>query len=165
MASANDPNHAVPNAPLTGGQFNDTGVVQQFEGAGVPADKLILGVPYYGDKWSVSSPDPNAAITDGPAPAVYSQMWSDFSCAQSLTVHADDANPWATWYSPATGDPCGANLGTWREVYFETAASLGAKYDLVNRDNLLGTGMWALGFDTGRGELWDALQSHVTAKR
>ncbi len=164
MASANDAAHATPNAPLDGGRYNDTAVVQQFEAAGAPADKLILGVPYYGDKWSVSSPDPGAAITDGPAPAVYSQMWSDFACAQSLTVHASDPNPWATWYSPPQDDPCGADLGTWREVYFETPASLGAKYDLVNRANLLGTGMWALGFDTGRGDLWDALQSHVTAK-
>ncbi|HXA29158.1 MAG TPA: glycosyl hydrolase family 18 protein [Candidatus Angelobacter sp.] len=164
MAGGNDPAHAVSNAPLTGGRYNDTDVVNQYL-AKAPADKLILGVPYYGDKWSVSSPDPNAAITDGPAPSTYSQMLSDFGCAQRLTVHQNDATPWATWYSPPGGDPCGANLGAWREVYFETPASLGAKYDLVNRANLLGTGMWALGFDAGHGELWDTLQSHLTPKR
>jgi spore germination protein len=165
MAGANDGGHATANAPLSGGRFNDTAVIQQYAAAGAPPEKLILGVPYYGDKWSVSSPDPNAAISDGPAPSTYSQMLTDFACAQSLTIHGGDATPWATWYSPAEGDPCGANLGAWRELYFETAATLGAKYDLVNRANLLGTGMWALGFDSGHGELWDALQSHVTAKR
>jgi len=165
MATANNPGNAGPNAPLVGGQFNDTTVVQQFEAAGAPADKLILGVPYYGDKWSVTSPDPGAAITEGPDPAPYSQMLDDFACAQDLSLHPWEANPWAAWYSPAQNDPCGANLGTWREMYFETPESLAAKYDLVNRDGLLGTGIWALGFDTGHGELWDALQSHVTAKR
>jgi spore germination protein YaaH len=164
MASANDPAHAVPNAPLTGGQFNDTTVVAQYL-AQTSADKVILGVPYYGDKWSVDGPGPNANVVDGPAPSTYSQMLDDFACSQSLSVHPEGASPWATWYSPPDGDPCGADLGTWRELYFETAATLGAKYDLVNRSNLLGTGMWALGFDTGHGELWDALQSHVTAKR
>jgi spore germination protein len=164
MASGNSADHATSNAPVNGGHYNDTSVVQQYAAAGASADKLILGVPYYGDKWSVTSPDPNAATTDGPAPSTYSQMLSDFACAQSLTVHSGDATPWATWYSPAQDDPCGANLGAWREVYFETPATLAAKYDLVNSANLLGTGMWALGFDSGHGELWDALHAHITAK-
>jgi spore germination protein len=165
MASANDPSHATPNAPLTGGRFNDSAVLQQYAAAGAGPDKVILGVPYYGDKWSVISPGPNAAITDGPAPAIYSQLLDDFGCAQSLTVHQNDPTPWATWYSPPSGDPCGSDLGSWREVYFETPASIGAKYDLVNRASLLGTGIWALGFDKGHGELWDTLQSHLTPKR
>jgi spore germination protein YaaH len=165
MATANDPAHATPNAPLSGGRFNDSTVLQQYAAAGAGPDKVILGVPYYGDKWSVSSPDPNAATTDGPAPSTYAQMLDDFGCAQSLTVHQNDPTPWATWYSPPQGDPCGANLGAWREVYFETPATLGAKYDLVNRANLLGTGVWALGFDAGHGELWDTLQAHLTPKR
>jgi spore germination protein YaaH len=164
MATANDPNHAVPNAPLSGGQYNDTDVLAQYLQQTTP-DKLILGVPYYGDKWSVDSPAPNANVVEGPEPATYSDMLDGFACSQSLSVHPDGATPYATWYSPASGDPCGANLGTWRELYFETAATLGAKYDLVNHSNLRGTGMWALGFDTGHNELWDALQSHVTAKR
>jgi len=164
MATANDPGHAVPNAPLTGWQFNDTAVVGQYLQQTTP-DKLILGVPYYGDKWSVDSPAPNANVVEGPEPATYSDMLDGFACSQSLSVHPDGATPFATWYSPPDGDPCGADLGTWRELYFETAATIGAKYDLVNRSNLLGTGMWALGFDTGHNELWDTLQSHVTAKR
>jgi spore germination protein YaaH len=164
MSSDNTPGRASATAPLQGGQFNDTTVVQQYL-AKTRADKLILGVPYYGYKWTVTSPDPNAATVSDPQSATYSQMLDDFSCAQSLSVHAADATPWATWYSPPDGDPCGANLGAWRELYFDTAATIGAKYDLVNRTNLRGTGMWALGFDNGHTELWDALAGHVTAKK
>jgi spore germination protein len=164
MASGNDGDHATSNAPIADGTYNDTRVIQQYAHAGAGPDKLILGVPYYGDKWSVSSPDPHAAITDGPMPLTYSQMLDDFACEQSLSIHANEPNPWATWYSPAENDPCGANLGTWRESYFETPESLGAKYDLVNQANLLGTGIWALGFDTGHDELWRALHNHITAK-
>jgi spore germination protein YaaH len=164
MATDNTPGHASSNAPLTGGQFNDTDSVAQYL-TKTSADKLILGVPYYGYKWSVSSPDPNGATRDGPQASTYAQMFTDFACAQSLSVHRDDAQPWATWYSPPQDDPCGGNLGAWRELYFETPATLGAKYELVNRSNLRGTGMWALGFDAGHGELWDTLHTHVTAKR
>jgi len=164
MAGANTPGRASANAPLNGGQFNDTAVVQQYL-TETGADKLILGVPYYGTKWSVTSPDANAATTSDAQAATYAQMYADFGCAQSLAVHNGDATPWATWYSPPDGDPCGADLGTWREMYFETPATIAAKYDLVNRSNLRGTGIWALGFDSGHTELWDVLGSKVTARR
>ena len=165
VASSNDAGHATSNAPVAGGAYNDTTIVQQYEHAGAGADKLILGVPYYGYKWSVTSPDPHAPIVDGPMPLTYSQMLDDFRCEQSLSIHDDLASPWATWYSPAENDPCGADLGSWRESYFETPESLGTKYDLVNQANLLGTGIWALGFDSGHDELWRTLHSHITAAR
>ena len=163
MQFDNTPGHASATAPLQGGQFNDSDSVVQYL-TETSADKVILGVPYYGYKWDVASPDANAATGGDPQTATYAQMLADFSCAQSLTRHDGDATPWATWYSPAAGDPCGADLNSWREIYFDTAATLGAKYDLVNRANLRGTGMWALGFDSGHTELWDALATHVTAR-
>lgn len=163
MQFDNTPGHASATAPLHGGEYNDSDSVAEYL-TRTSADKLILGVPYYGYKWSVSSPDPNGEITSDPEPATYSQMLDDFACAQQLTRHDGDGTPWATWYSPASGDPCGANLNSWREIYFDTATTIGTKYDLVNRANLRGTGMWALGFDAGHNDLWDVLQSHVTAR-
>ncbi|HEV7680158.1 MAG TPA: glycosyl hydrolase family 18 protein [Candidatus Dormibacteraeota bacterium] len=164
MNSDNNPGHAGATSPLSGGQFNDTDAISQYL-AKTTADKVILGVPYYGYKWSVSSYDANAATT-GPAEAeTYSQLIRDLTCGQvDLAVHQQDPTPWAVWNSVPSGDPCGANLGSWREVYFDTALSLGAKYDLVNRSNLRGTGMWALGFDAGHNDLWDALHSHLSAR-
>jgi spore germination protein YaaH len=163
MQFDNTPGHASATAPLQGGQFNDSAAVTQYLSQ-APADKVILGVPYYGYKWNVNSPDPNAAISGDPQPATYAQMLDDFSCAQQLNRHDTDATPWATWYSPPGGDPCGSNSGSWREIYYDTAATIAAKYDLVNRANLRGTGMWALGFDKGHPELWDALHSRVKAR-
>ena len=164
MQFDNTPGHASATAPLQGGQFNDSDTVAQYL-TQTSADKMILGVPYYGYKWSVTSPDPNAQTTSDPESATYSQMLDDFACAQSLSRHDGDATPWATWYSPPGGDPCGSNLNSWREIYFDTATTIGLKYDLVNRANLRGTGMWALGFDSGHAELWDTLQRHLTARR
>jgi spore germination protein YaaH len=163
MPFDNTPGHASANAPLRGGQYNDTDAVAQYLSKTSP-DKVILGVPYYGYKWNVTSGDPHAPTIGEPQAATYSVMLDDFSCALGLALHTGDATPWATWNSPPSGDPCGANLGAFREIYFDTAASLGDKYDLVNHANLRGTGMWALGFDAGHNELWDSLHNHVTAK-
>ena len=35
----------------------------------------------------------------------------------------------------------------WRELYYDDATSLGAKYDLVNAYGLRGAGIWALGYE------------------
>lgn len=163
MQFDNTPGHASATAPLQGGQFNDSDTVSQYLSQ-TTAGKVILGVPYYGYKWNVDSPDPNAATSGDPQPATYAQLLHDFTCAQRLRRHDGDTTPWATWYSPASGDPCGANLNSWRELYFDTATTIGRKYDLVNRANLRGTGMWALGFDSGYSDLWNVLQSRITAR-
>ena len=46
----------------------------------------------------------------------------------------------------------------WREIYYDDATALGQKYDLVNRTNLRGAGIWALGYDGTRTELYQVLK-------
>ncbi len=162
----NTPQHASADAPLNGWTYNDTTLVGQYLGR-APASKIILGIPYYGYKWDVSGPIPNAPDSGTAQAQTYSGTFDDFSCAQQLTRQWDAtaATPWATWYSPASGDPCGANHNSWRELYYEDVTSIGAKYDLANRSNLRGAGIWALGYDDGRTELWDLIGSHVNVSR
>jgi len=160
MAFGNFPGHAGATAPLNGWTYNDSLSVSQYL-TKAPASKILLGVPYYGYKWSTADSTPNSAITCCATAATYSQVLSDLSCgAQQLTQSWDSlaASPWVSWYSPATNDPCGGNHGSWRELYYDNAASLGDKYDLVNNNNLLGTGMWALGYDGTSQDLWNALR-------
>lgn len=161
MSFSNMPGHAGPNAPLNGWTYNDTTSVNQYL-AKAPASKLILGVPYYGYKWSTQDTQPYAAIIPNtPADAeTYSNVASDFACALQLKEDWDAtaASPWASWWSPAVGDPCLGNHGHWRELYFDDVNALGQKYDLVNRMNIRGTGMWALGYDGNAPELWNVLQ-------
>ncbi|HVS05286.1 MAG TPA: glycosyl hydrolase family 18 protein [Candidatus Dormibacteraeota bacterium] len=160
MAFGNMPGHAGANAPLNGGTYNDTLSVSQYLSK-APASKILLGVGYYGYKWSTVDNSPNSASSGGAEADTYAGVLSDLSCgAQSLTQSWDNiaASPWVSWYSPSTGDPCGGNHGSWRELYYDNAASLGDKYDLVNNNNLLGTGMWALGYDGTSQDLWNALR-------
>jgi spore germination protein YaaH len=157
--------NAGPVAPLNGNTYSDTNVVADFLRV-VPAQQIILGVPYYGYKWNVTAPTEGAATTGGAGADTYSAVISDFSCATQLTQYFDStyATPWATWWSAASGDPCGGNHNSWRELFYDNATSLGAKYDLVNAKGLRGIGIWALGYDSGHTELWNEIQAKFSVQ-
>jgi spore germination protein YaaH len=158
MALSNTPGQASPNAPLTGFTYNDTTAVAQYL-AKAPAAKIILGVPYYGYKWSTKG-DQIYAATAGPSGSVsYAGIKEDLACIPQPRIAFDGRSqtPWVAWFSPRRGDPCGGNFNSWRELYYDDAGSLALKYDLVNRSGLRGAGIWALGYDGSSPELWNLL--------
>jgi hypothetical protein len=160
MAASNmAPNQAGPNAPLLGNfTYNDTTAVAQYL-TKAASSKVILGVPYYGYKYSTANTQLYAAFSGSATADTYSDIQSDLACALQLNQSWDGGSqtPWASWWSPATGDPCGGNHNSSRELYYDNAQSLGLKYDLVNSNNLRGTGIWALGYDGTSPDLWAEL--------
>lgn len=146
-----------PSAPLLGGSYNVTTTITSAT-RGYDAvvknspEKLILGLPYYGNRWSAKSGlehdsvishinSPRFNIAEAEA-AAYGKKWA-----------ADHQTPWYA-YNEA---------GVWKQVWYDDSVSLGAKYDLVKSKNLKGTGMWALGYDADRPELWETLKRKFTA--
>lgn len=156
---SNMPGQAGPNSPMNGWTYNDTLDVAQYL-TKAPASKVILGVPYYGYVWSTRDGLPYSQTTNSGQAISYTGAIGNLTCggiAQTIGWDALGQSPWTAWWSPRTNDPCGDNLGAPREMYFDNATSLGIKYDLVNSSNLRGTGMWTLGYDAGRTELWNEL--------
>src|SRR6266480_4698468 len=164
MGFGNLSGRAAPNAPLNGWTYNDTTSVRQYI-AKATASKVILSVPYYGYKYSTSGNLPYATSSGGAVADTYAGIADDFSCALQLSRNWDTtaSSPWASWWSPASGDPCAGNHNSWRELYYDDATSLMAKYDLVNSSDLQGTGMWALGYDGTSPDLWRALAAKLRA--
>ncbi len=161
MSFSNNPGHAGPNAPLNGWTYNDSSSVAQYLSK-APASKVILGVPYYGYKWSTTSNSAYAPAAPGSSAmsTTFAGVQDDLSCgAQQLTRGWDGTaqSPWASWWSPAVNDPCGGNHNSWRELYYDDASSIAQKYDLVNANNLRGAGIWALGYDGSYPDLWNAI--------
>jgi len=144
-----------PTAPLTAYYYNDTNTVAQYASV-VAADKVILGVPYYGRKACVSgvvaNAYPNGAVTADSYLDAISEPTDSLVQPGSYAAHRDANDPtgqerWDTWVN--------SSLGCTRELYWDDAYSLGLKYDLVNRTGLRGVGIWALNYGGGEPELWD----------
>ncbi|MEO7144243.1 MAG: glycosyl hydrolase family 18 protein [Bryobacteraceae bacterium] len=138
---------AGPVAPLDG----PIGVRKSIEtwiDQGISPRKLLLGVPYYGYGWPTRDSTPFAAATGSGRPVLY----KDAKVAAALHGRNWDVASSSPWYAYQT--PTG-----WRQVWYEDAESLTAKYLLVNAQNLGGVALWALTYDGPNRDLWDALQS------
>jgi flagellar hook assembly protein FlgD len=129
--------------------------------ARVAPSKLILGVPYYGRAWSTSGNAvhaPNISGTKyGASTSVPYDTAADYLAQYGRKWDATEAVAWTAYKR----DNCTASYGcvtAWRELYVDDASALAQKYALVNAYRLRGAGIWALGYDGTRPELYAAIQ-------
>jgi spore germination protein YaaH/flagellar hook assembly protein FlgD len=127
----------------------------------VPASKLILAVPYYGRAWSTATDTLNSPTTSaaqfGSSVAVLYGAALDLANTNGLQHDPVEGVAWTTYQR----ENCTATYGCvtgWRQLYFDDAQTLAAKYDLVNQYDLRGVGIWALGYDGSRPELYAVLK-------
>ncbi|MCD6374758.1 MAG: T9SS type A sorting domain-containing protein [Caldisericaceae bacterium] len=138
-----------PNAPLTGGGYNitNTVTVQYASVTNKHPEKLILGVPYYGHRWKTAGSQAGASVIELKESTRFSQAEKEAQNYGRLW-HSSSQTPWFRY-----------QIGSqWYQVWFDDAHSLELKYDLSDSKNLLGVGMWALGYDGNRQELWNLLR-------
>jgi spore germination protein YaaH len=145
-----------PVSPLNTYRFNVTKSMSQYT-ALVPASKVILGQPYYGRRACVSRSDvalqyPLGAV-DTPTYLFASTVASQ-SGVFSFASHrdgGDGVSEWDTWWD--------TDFNCIREQYFDDVVSLGAKYDVVNADNIAGVGLFTLDYGGGAPELWNLIDN------
>jgi len=138
-----------PSAPLRGGSYNVTNTItkEYAEAIDQSPEKIILGLPYYGDRWETKSSVAHSGTNKHLGHPRYKTAFDE---AQNHGLRWDTRNS-ASWYRYTQNDK-------FYQVWFETDSSLGLKYDLIHKHNLKGTGMWALGYDGDRPELWNELR-------
>ena len=140
---------AGPVAPLTGENYNVTRSVEQdYLAAGVAREKLLLGVPWYGYDWPVTSSARKAATTGSGTSRTYSNAEG---VAENHGKVFDQTTrvPWISYL----------NGSQWRQVWYDDSLSLSMKNDLINSHDLAGLGIWALSYEAGRGELWKGIKA------
>lgn len=138
-----------PSAPLSGGTYNISHTVE-IEYGPISLNsphKLILGVPYYGSYWKAVSGAPYAHVIDH-------LNYLTYSTAMNTAL-----NHGIQWDAYSNTNFCSFQANnSWYQIWFDTDTSLGLKYDLAASYNYKGIGMWALGYDGARTELWDELR-------
>ena len=127
----------------------------------IPASKVILGVPYYGRAWSTSSAALNATTVSaakyGASVAVLYETALDFSSQYGRLFDPVEGVAWTTYQKQNCSATYGCVNAT-RELYYDDAETLRAKYDLINSYDIRGAGIWALGYDGSRPELYQVLK-------
>jgi spore germination protein YaaH/flagellar hook assembly protein FlgD len=148
-------------APIAGPTYDIGDTIRAYL-ARIPASKVILGVPYYGRAWSTSSSALNAKNVSGAKNGASTTV----VYGTAVTFAADHGRKWDSTEGVAwtvyRRKNCTAKYGCvnpWRELYYDDAKALGLKYDLINHYNLRGAGIWALGYDGTRTELYAMLKA------
>uniref|UniRef100_UPI0040402A4A glycosyl hydrolase family 18 protein n=1 Tax=Streptomyces sp. SJL17-4 TaxID=2967224 RepID=UPI0040402A4A len=143
----------APHSPLTSyagipqAGFNSAEAIAKFKAKGVPANKLLLGIGFYGRGWTgVTQAAPGGTAT-GPAPGTYEQGIEDYkvlktSCPATGTVAG-------TAYAK-----CGSNWWS-----YDTPATVTSKMSWAKNQGLGGAFFWEFSGDTGNGELVGAINT------
>ena len=138
-----------PCAPLTGGSYNISRTVNNEFGdvAETHPEKLILGVPYYGNRWETENGDAYSPVIDHTNQPTYS-------------LAKNTADEYGTLWDDISQTPFCSYLEneSWYQVWYDSDTSLRRKYDLADSHHYKGVGMWALGYDSDKPELWDELR-------
>ncbi|MFL5675044.1 MAG: glycosyl hydrolase family 18 protein [Chloroflexota bacterium] len=147
-------------APIAGPAYDIRDTVAAYT-ARIPASKIILGVPYYGRAWSTATSGLHAknisGVKNGASTTVVYTIARQYAADHGKHRDTVEGAAWTSYQR----QNCTATYGCvkpWREIYYDDATALGQKYDLVNRANLRGAGIWALGYDGTRTELYQALK-------
>jgi hypothetical protein len=129
--------------------YNFTKTVSYYQSQGVPADKLIMGVPYYARQWPTQGQFAPSNTTGSGTAYTYRYIKDNSSGNYSVANQHLEPNSRSAYYS--------FNSGGWKQCFLDEIYSMGKKYDLVNRRDLAGIGIWALGYDNGYTEMWDLI--------
>lgn len=142
---------AGPVAPLAGENYNISRSIQEdYLDAGVPASKLLLGMPWYGYDWPVSSSARKAAATASGSSKTYITTLP-MVASYGKTFDTETSVPWMSYQS-----------GTqWHQMWFEDSLSLLLKTNHAKKKSLAGVGIWALSYEAGRTELWNGIKAVI----
>ena len=147
-------------APLSRSGYDIRDTVAAYA-ARVSPSKLILGVPYYGRAWSTATNLAHAKNISGTkfgaSSAVIYTSAVPFFEQHGKRYDTTEQVAWTVYRRQHCTTTYGC-VNPWRQLYVDDAPALRAKYDVVNRFNLRGAGIWALGYDGTRPELWGAIK-------
>lgn len=141
---------AGPVAPFsnsgTWGVQNVTNTVNTYLTETNNKDKIFLGVPYYGYDWEVDGNNIPANTLDTAEAKTYADVMSEID-NYTRKWDEDSLTPYYKY-------------GNHHQVWYEDSESVSYKYNLVNTEDLGGIGIWALGYDNGRSDMWNKIDEY-----
>jgi hypothetical protein len=145
-----------PRSPVTGniaplvntdGGLGLRDSLELYAARDVPFDRIIVGLPAYGMTWATRGPELHArrappSVSERGATTLF-RVVGPRAGATDVIYDEDPVEGSAriVWFQP--------DRGSWFQTYYDTPATLRAKYLLAHEQQLAGVGMWTLGYDLG----------------
>lgn len=149
---------AGPTDPLygfnTGYDRSLSRTITYYLDEGIPENKLVLGLPYYGKEWETTSN------------TIPSSTTGNFTYSRTFRFIRDNTS--GLYNSPIQNERSVSNAyvfmngGTWRQAWLSEGYEMEKRYDWVKRRNIKGIAIWTLGYDDGYTELWEAIENKFT---
>ena len=114
--------------------------IEQYVGAGVPRDRILLGLPLYGMSWRTTGPDRSAPVLGNGASWIPNRHLDVL--LDPAFVAGRDPLELAEFFVRPDGD-------AWRVTYYDSPATLRSKLAFARDQGLAGGGFWALGYERG----------------
>jgi spore germination protein YaaH len=155
-----DPGATSPLDRSDGGVQSLRTSLDLYAALGVPADRLLLGLPLYGVDWPVAGPAIGAPST-GRGEAWFPRDHVPLLADPSITPLRDDIEQVEVYLLGSDGtvgppSPDASTIDgspgperTWQAVYVDSPATLATKLALANERGLAGAGFWAIGYERG----------------
>lgn len=147
---------AGPEAPLynfqTSYNYTLAKSITYYLKLGVSPNKLLLGLPWYGREWETAGTTAPSATTGNFTSSRTFTYVKNNPGTYSAANKRWESNCFNPYYSYVSG---GAN----RQCWIDDAYSMGRKFDMVNQRGLGGIGIWALGYDDGYQDFWQAIRN------
>ncbi|KOG66164.1 chitinase [Streptomyces griseoflavus] len=142
----------APHSPLTAyngipkAGYNTADTIKKLKGMGIPANKLLLGIGFYGRGWQGVTQDAPGGTATGAAPGKYEAGIEDYKLLKTRC--------------PATGKVGGTAYAKCGNQWwsYDTPETIGSKMTYKNQQGLGGTFFWELSGDTANGELIKAIK-------
>jgi spore germination protein YaaH len=136
-----------PNAPLYGtesvAEF-DTNAAVNAAVRTIGAEKILLGVAFYGYSWETIGDFPRAATLPSSGLVMSNKDVADFlaKCMNCAKKFDDSALESYVIYK-------NEDTGTYSQIFYPDEKSIKYKVDYIKNNNLAGAAIWALGYEDG----------------
>ncbi|WP_243387398.1 LysM peptidoglycan-binding domain-containing protein [Bacillus kexueae] len=125
---------------------------------GVPKEKIVMGIGHYGRYWKIGEPFGGHGISNQQVRELVEQYNG------SITFDEETMSPKATFTIGPQDPPANVygrelTMGTYI-VWFEDERSMKAKYDLIKKYGIKGTGNWGMAQENP--EFWEAFKTWVS---
>lgn len=141
---------AGPVSPLNSGKlwrdYTLTNSVKYYLANSVPAQKLMLALPFYGQIWETKTDQLGSETKSFVGSRTYSYIKAKIP--QPVKIEPESKSAYSIY---STDD------GKYRQCWFENDTSFKYKLNFIKQEDLAGLGIWALGFDAGYDDLWKVI--------